>query len=272
MARLPTIVLLSLFITASMATGTLADETQLGPGHPPGAFSVGAGYERYSAEWIGSNRRAIRDAFQNRVFLQISHRFAPRLRIGARLGAADLSAPDLDNIDFRNHVDYGLSPFGSVHLNWTPLGAQPGTMGGALEIHFEASAFGTYTADRIEGSLDDGFGEPVGYEAWPEVSSMWEGRIGILLAIQNGTSCFGCGFMFLQSGAETRTHIKTRWGEGTETDYFRSHNNIGMVGAWRFSPGADLVLDTKVAWTGPALLFEVSLGRVLARRGCAEDS
>jgi len=256
---------MTVLIVVVVSASVTADETQSDPGHPPGKFSVGAGYERYSAEWIGHAGTVMKDTRQNRIFLKADYWTAPRLRVSARLGAADLFVPEGDLYFLRSHVDYGFSPFGSISLNWTPVGAQPGTEGGAIEVLFEVSAFATYAADKIEGSYDSGWGEPLEYEAWPEVSSMWEGKVGLLLSTQSGASRFGAGLMFLDSGAETRTHIKTGWGEGTETDYSKTQNNIGMMGAWRFSPGADMILDTRIVWTGPALLFEVSIGRVLAR-------
>ncbi len=246
----------------------MADGTSSNSEHPAGDFSVGAGYERYKSEWGGSHS-VKREVFQNRIYVQGDYHLARRFRAGARLGAADLSAPDLDDIEPRNHIDYGFSPFGSINLNWTPIGALPGTRGAALEILFEASAFAAYTASKIEGSLD-GFQMTTHYEAWPELSGMWEGKLAVLLAAHNGSSRFGAGLMLLQSGAETRTRLRTSWSEGvwnkhTLTNYFKTQNEVGMLYTWRFSPGLATLLNTKVVLAFPAVQFNVSLSRILTR-------
>ena len=259
---------MTMLIVLAVSAAAAADETQSDRGHPPGKFSVGAGFERYIADWDGRRSRAD-EVLQNRFFVRGSYDLARRLRIGARLGAADLSATGLDGLDLTNHIDYGLSPFGSIYLNWTPLGASPGTMGGAIEILFDVSTFATYSADKIEGWYD-GFGTRYDYEAWPEVSSMWEGRLAILVASYNRYFRFRAGPMLLQSGAETGTRVRTSWtegvwNEGTETNYFTTQNEVGVVYALRFSPGAAIVIDAEAVWTTAGPQIKVSLDRVLAR-------
>ncbi|MFC1800126.1 hypothetical protein ACFL2Z_04360 [Candidatus Eisenbacteria bacterium] len=266
--RLPATAFLSVLMMVFMSASVMADETPSGPGHPPGKFSLGAGYERYTADW-DVRRYTKGGVLQNRFYVQGDYQLARRLRVGARLGAADLSAPDLDDIDFRNQVDYGFSPFGSVNLNWTPLGAIPGSVGGAIEILFEASAFATYTADKIEGSFD-AFETRVDYEAWPKVSSMWEGRLAVLVAVHNGGFRFRAGPMLLQSGAETRTRGRNSWSEGvwnefTLTNYFKTQNEVGVLYALRFYPGAAILIDAEAVWTTGGPQFKISLNRVLAR-------
>lgn len=248
---------------AAVSTAIMAVEASSSSGNPAGVLSMGAGYERYEAEWVGSHS-VKREVFQNRVYIQGDYRVARRLRTGARLGAAGLSACDLDDIDHSNHVDYSLSPYGSIILNWTPVGALQGTIGGAIEIMFAVSAFATYTADKIEGSID-GFGMTTEYEAWPEVSSMWEAKLSILLAAHNGSYSFGAGLTFLESGAETRTRIKTQWNDGTLTNYFKTQNQVGILYSFRLSPGLATRVDTEVIWMPPHVRFEISLARVLIR-------
>jgi len=246
----------------------MADEASWRGERSPGKFSVGAGYEHYSAEWNG-RRSMVRDVRQNRFFVLGDYHLARRLRVGARLGAADLSAPDLDNIDPGNQIDYALSPFGSLTLNWTPLGASPGTRGGALEILFEVSAFTTHTAGKIEGWYD-AFETKVDYEAWPEVTDMWEGRLAVVLAGHNGSSRFGAGLMLLQSGAKTRTRARTSWSHEawngfTLTNYFKTQNEVGVLFTWRFSPGAAIVIDAQAVATTAGPQFTVSLARIFTR-------
>jgi len=263
--HIPIIPLLSTLMLPSMAAAT-AEHTQLGQGSPPGKLSVGAGYEHYIAQWDGRHSTNV-EVLQDRFYVRGVYQPSRRLRVGARLGAANLSAPDLSGNYFWNHIDYGYSSFGSVDLNWTPLGAVPGGLGGALDILFEVSAFTTYTADWMEGWYD-GFGTRVDYEAYPEVSSMWEGRLAILVAAHSGYFRFGAGPMLLQSGAETRTHFRISWTEGvweevTETDYFTTRNELGMVYALRFSPGLAIVIDAEAVWTAGGPLFKISLYRIL---------
>ncbi len=192
------------------------------------------------------------------------YRISSRFRAGARVGAADLSVDDLNDIGLEEHVEYGFSPFGSFGLNWTPVGARPGSRGAAVEAVMEISAFATQSAGRIEGSVP-GWDDDISYEAWPEVSSMWEGRLGALLAVQQPSSRLGFGLMYLESGAETRTRVKTRWGEDTLTDYFKTQNKIGMMFSCRLSPTANSCLNAEVIWTGPTVDLKISLAGTAAQ-------
>jgi hypothetical protein len=231
-------------------------------------LSLGAGYERYMAEWVGNKHSKIRKVSQNRLFLQADYQPVRRLRVEVGIGAADLSAPQLAtygycDIGLCHRPEYDVSPFAKVDIRWIPLGALPGSPGGEIEILLEVSAFATFDADKIDGSYIDWGGEVREYEVWPEVSSMWDARFGFLLATQHESSRFGAGLMFLQSGAEARTRIKTDWYDGYDTDYLKTQNNIGMLFAWRFSPGAVIVIDAEALWTTGGPQFKISLDRII---------
>jgi hypothetical protein len=246
----------------------MADDTSSVPLNSSYKFAVGAGYERYTAEWIGSNHSKGREVSQNRLFLQMDYQPVRCLRVGAGVGGSDLSAPELAtsgycDFGFCDQLEYPVSPFASVNINWTPLGALPGSRGASIEILFEVSAFSTFASDKIDGTYLDWGGEVRRYEAWPEVRSMWEGKLGFLLATQHGSWRFGAGLMYLESGAEARTRIKTDWYDGNETDYLKTRNNIGMLLAWQFSPVAAIVIDAEAVWTMGGPQLKISLERIM---------
>jgi hypothetical protein len=259
-------------LTASSVTSATADEAadsvSVYSGHPGTRLALGAGYERYTADWDG--RRSTRmEVLQDRFYLQGHYQPVRRLRVGARLGAADLSAPEPEHSFLWTQIDYGFAPFGSIDLSWTPLGAIPGTQGGAIELLFEVSAFAGCTADKMMGYYDS-FEMRVDYEAWPEVNAMWEGRLAILVASHNGYFRFRAGPVLLQSGAETRTRFRISWTEGvwnefTETNYYKTRSEVGVLYGLRFSPGFAMVIDAEGVWTTGGPLFKISLDRILTQ-------
>jgi hypothetical protein len=256
---------LTVFPGALAAADDAADSVSPESGNPFQGLSIGAGYERYQAEWRG-NHSAEGAVFQHRAYVRGDYYLARRLRAGIKLGAADLTAPYFDEVDPGTNTDYGFSPYGSVTVNWTPLGALPGSRGGAIEVLLEVSGFATFDADKFDGTYLDWGGEVREYEAWPEVTEMWEGRLGVLFGVHNKWYSFGAGLMFLESGAESRTRVKTRWYDGVLTNYFRTAPpQVGMLYRLSLLPGLAMLVDTEVVWTPPYVQFEISASRILVR-------
>ncbi len=259
------IIFLTVTVSAVVSMGVPARAGSSVSEHTHRGFSLGAGYERYMADWKGTGSNARVRIEQNRFYLHGDYVFAGRITAGFRLGTASAISTGFDPLDVHPHgyIDYGFEPFGSILLSCTPIGAARGTSGLALDIRFELSAFSTYT-DESSVYLYDCERDRLYFEARREIRDQWEGSLAVLFVAGSNKSRFGAGPVILRSGAFGKTELD--WGEYTDTwdDYMRSDQDTGMLFTLDLTPSASTAVHG-YALFGPTIRLGVWVTRLLFR-------
>jgi hypothetical protein len=236
-------------------------------GTAPARVSLGAGYERYNADWTGDFWGiGLGRIEQDRFYVRVSYLISRRLLAAGTLGAADAatSAAPFHDVHPRGPTEYGFQVFGKLSLLATPLGVPPGRRGAALDLLVELSAFGPYRTEFDGYVYSDWQGEEVDFTAWLEIEEMWEGSAAALLRVGNGTLTWRFGWMLYRSRAMRSVRIETAWGADSGTRQIEAEQEFGVLVALRLTPWAASALEFGVL-TPPITRFSLAVSTPLCR-------
>lgn len=236
-------------------------------GTAPTRVSLGAGYERYNADWTGDFWGiGLGRIEQNRFCIRVGYLLSRRLLAAGTLGAADAatSDPPFDDAHPRGPTEYGFQVFGKLSLLATPLGAPPGRRGAALDLLIELSAFGPYCTEFDGYVYSDWLGEELDFTARLEIEDMWEASTAALLRVDNGTFTWRFGWMLYRSRAMRSVRIETAWGADSATRQIEAEQEFGALIALRFTPWGASAVELKVL-APPTTRFSLALTTPLFR-------
>ena len=237
------------------------------PGTAPARVSLGAGYERYNADWTGDFWGiGLGRIEQNRFYVRVGYLLNRRLLAAGTLGAADAatSDPPFHDAHPRGPTEYGFQVFGKLSLLATPLGAPPGRRGAALDLLVELSAFGPYHTEFDGYVYSDWQGEEVDFTARLEIEDMWEASAAALLRVGNSTVTWRFGWMLYRSRAMRSVRIETAWGADSGIRQIEAEQEFGILIALRLTPWGATALEFEVL-TPPTTRFSLALSKPLCR-------
>jgi hypothetical protein len=203
-----------------------------GAGTAPARVSLGAGYERYNADWTGDFWGiGLGRIEQNRFYVHVGCLLGRRLLAAGTLGAADAATSDPPFYDAHppGPTEYGFQVFGRLSLLATPLGAPPGRPGAALDLVVDVSAFGPDHSEFDGYVHGDWQGEDVDFTARLEIEDMWEASAAALLRVGNGTFTWRSGWMLYQSRAMRPVRIESAWGSDSGTRQIEAEQKFGAL-------------------------------------------
>jgi hypothetical protein len=236
-------------------------------GTPPARLSLGAGYERYNAEWTADIwGMGLGKIEQDRFYVRVGYLVGRRLLVTGTLGAADAATSDPLFYDAhpRGPAEYGFQVFGNLSLLATPLGVPPGRQGAALDLLVGLSAFGPYRTEFDGYIYSEWQCEEVDFTARLAIEDMWEASAAALLRVGNGTFTWRFGWMLYRSRAMRSVRIETVWGADGGRRQIEAEQEFGALIALQLTPWGATGLEFEVL-TPPTTRFSLALSTPLCR-------